>query len=187
MDHFIKKGIKKLNKIDAFVHCSYPKSSQWGTPFEKLKSRELKEDLFNQLGGAIILSQKIVNIFRNQGYGNLIHISSIQGISSPQFEHYQGTSMCSPIEYSAIKSGIISITKYLAKYLKGTNIRVNCISPGGIIDNQPDIFLEKYNASCLTKGMLEPNDLAGALIFLLSSKSTFINGQNIIVDDGWSL
>ena len=95
--------------------------------------------------------------------------------------------MVSPIEYSAIKSGVISITKYLAKYLKNSNIRVNCISPGGIIDGQPKSFIEKYKDSCLSKGMLDSYDISGALIFLLSNKSSYINGQNIIVDDGWSL
>ena len=56
--------------------------------------------------------------------------------------------MISPIEYSAIKAGLISITKYLAKYYKGNNIRVNCISPGGIKDNQEEIFIRKYRESC---------------------------------------
>ena len=187
IDYFIKKGLEKFNRIDALVHCSYPKSKHWGTSFEELNPKDLKENLYNQLGSAIILSQKIIKIFQDQGFGNLIHISSIQGIASPKFDHYEGTSMSSPIEYSAIKSGIISITKYLAKYLKGTGIRVNCLSPGGILNDQPNIFLEKYNDTCLTKGMLNPSDLSGALIFLLSNQSDFINGQNIIIDDGWSL
>ena len=122
-----------------------------------------------------------------QGYGNLLHISSIQGISAPKFEHYKGTSMISPIEYSAIKAGIISITHYLSKYCKRENIRVNCISPGGIFDNQPDSFVKNYNESCQNKGMLDAEDLIGTLLFLLSKQSEFITGQNIIVDDGWSL
>ncbi len=95
--------------------------------------------------------------------------------------------MISPIEYSAIKAGIISITRYLSKYCKRENIRVNCISPGGIFDNQPDSFVKNYNESCQNKGMLDAEDLIGTLLFLLSKQSEFITGQNIIVDDGWSL
>jgi NAD(P)-dependent dehydrogenase (short-subunit alcohol dehydrogenase family) len=95
--------------------------------------------------------------------------------------------MVSPIEYSAIKSGIISITKYLAKYCKGENIRVNCVSPGGILDNQPEVFLEKYNATCSSKGMLDAQDISGTFIYLLSDASKYLNGQTIVVDDGWSL
>ena len=95
--------------------------------------------------------------------------------------------MNSPVEYSAIKSGVISITKYLAKYYAGQNIRVNCVSPGGILDGQPNLFLERYRSSCNNKGMLESNDIVGAIVFLLSDASMFITGQNIVVDDGWSL
>ena len=95
--------------------------------------------------------------------------------------------MTSPIEYSAIKSGIISITKYLSKYYKKRNLRVNCISPGGIKNNQPNIFIENYNSSCNSKGLLDSEDLTGLILFLISDKSKYINGQNIIIDDGWSL
>ena len=187
LDKFIEKGLGEFDKIDAAVHCAYPTSSQWGTKFENLGSEGLKDDLFNQLGGAILFSQFFIKYFREQGYGNLIHISSIQGIAAPKFEHYEGTGMVSPIEYSAIKAGIISITKYLAKYCKEQKIRVNCISPGGMLDNQPESFLKKYRESCTSKGMLDSDDLCGTLLFLLSSQSQYVNGQNIIVDDGWGL
>ena len=83
--------------------------------------------------------------------------------------------------------GIIAIMHYLAKYCKRRNIRVNCISPGGILDNQPESFLKKYRSSCTSKGMLDPEDLVGALLYLLSDQSRYVNGHNIIVDDGWSL
>ena len=184
---FFEIGIQKFGKIDGVVHCAYPRSSQWGARFEDLKPDGLAEDLFGQLGGAILFSQSAVSLFKEQGYGNLIHLSSIQGVSSPKFHHYDGTKMVSPIEYSAIKSGIISVTKYLAKYCGGNNIRVNCISPGGILDNQPEVFLQKYNDSCLSKGMLDAEDVLGTLIYLLSEQSKYVNGQNIIVDDGWLL
>ena len=75
----------------------------------------------------------------------------------------------------------------MAKYFKGKNIRVNAISPGGILDAQPKEFLDRYNQQCSTKGMLDPKDLNGTLIFLLSDMSNHINGQNIIVDDGFTL
>jgi NAD(P)-dependent dehydrogenase (short-subunit alcohol dehydrogenase family) len=187
IDNFLEAGKNHFGKINSIIHCAYPRSEQWGTKFEELESDFLKEDLFNQLGGAILFSQRVISFFRDQGYGNLIHVSSIQGVYPPKFNHYKGTSMVSPIEYSAIKAGIISITRYLAKYCKGQNIRVNCISPGGILDNQPEIFLDKYNSTCLSKGMMDSQDLNGTIIYLLSSMSEYVNGQNIIIDDGWSL
>jgi len=187
IDKFLELGKNHFGKIDSAIHCAYPRSEQWGTAFEGLKADGLKDDLFNQLGGAILFSQRLISFYRDQGYGNLVHVSSIQGVSVPKFEHYEGTKMVSPIEYSAIKSGIISITKYLAKYCKNQNIRVNCISPGGILDNQPEVFLEKYNSTCSSKGMMDAQDLNGTIVYLLSNMSKYINGQNIIIDDGWIL
>jgi len=177
----------QFGKLDAAVHCAYPVSSQWGTRFEDIRSDLLSQDLSSQLGGAIIFSQSLIRTFREQGGGHLVHIASIHGIAAPKFWHYKGTTIASPIEYSAIKSGVIAITRYLAKYCKDEGIQVNCISPGGIKDDQPTEFLDRYRQSCNTKGMLESQDVAGALIFLLSKQSRFITGQNIVVDDGWSL
>ena len=187
IDKFLKIGKDHFGKIDSAIHCAYSRSEQWGTKFEELKAEGLKDDLFDQLGGAILFSQRLISFYREQGYGNLVHVSSIQGVAAPKFEHYVGTKMVSPIEYSAIKSGIISITKYLAKYCKSQNIRVNCISPGGILDDQPDVFLEKYNSICSSKGMMNANDLNGTIVYLLSNMSKYVNGQNIIIDDGWTL
>ena len=91
IEKFIIHGKNTFGHIDVAIHCSYPRSSQWGTAFEEIKPSLLKEDLFNQLGVAILFSQKFVNYFKKNKTGNLIHISSIQGISAPKFEHYSGT------------------------------------------------------------------------------------------------
>ena len=187
LDILIESAAGHFGKIDAAVHCAYPHSKQWGTKFEELQMDSLAEDLKLQLGNAIIFSQKILKYFASQGWGNLIHISSIQGVAAPKFEHYAGTQMASPIEYSAIKSGIIAITRWLAKYYANKNIRVNCISPGGILDQQPRSFLDRYKAACTSKGMLDAEDIVGTALFLLSNESKYINGQNLIVDDGWTL
>ena len=187
IDQAIASGIKQFGSVDACVNSAYPRTASWGTPFEELQVAELQENLKLQLGGAIILSQRMMIHFVAQGHGNFIHLSSIMGVVAPKFENYEGTSMTSPIEYTAVKSGIISLTSWLAKYYKNKNIRVNCVSPGGILDQQPQSFLEKYRNSCTSKGMLDPTDVAGTVLFLLSDQSKYINGQNIVIDDGWSL
>lgn len=187
ISNVFKKIFKKFKTIYAVVNLSYPKNKNWGKSIENITDKDLKESLFNQLGSSIILAKVISKYFLKQKYGNIIFFSSIQGISAPKFEHYLNTNIVSPIEYSATKAGIINITKYLAKYFKNKNIRVNCISPGGILNNQPKNFLKRYKKSCLSKGMLDSKDLIGLVEFLVSEKSKYINGQNIIIDDGWSL
>tara|TARA_B100000575_G_C23095522_1_gene631850 strand:+ start:14 stop:766 length:753 start_codon:yes stop_codon:yes gene_type:complete len=187
LDEVIKKGNIKFSKIDACINCAYPKSKGFKSTFENLEFKNLKEDLAAQLGGAILISQKFIKYFLKQGFGNLVLISSIQGVNAPKFEHYIGTKMNSPIEYTAIKSGIISITKYLAKYYRQKNIRVNCISPGGIKNNQNIKFVKKYKNACNSKGLLDPEDINETIYFLINENSKYINGQNIIIDDGWVL
>ncbi len=185
--HAIDQTLLRFGSFDAAVHCAYPTSSQWGTSFEELKAPELMEDVSQQLGGAILFSQQVLSNFCKQGWGKLIHVSSIQGVRPPKFWHYQGVGMTSPVEYSAIKAGVIAITKYLAKLYMGQGLQINCISPGGIQDSQPNEFLNRYQSSCNSKGMLDANDIVGLFLFLLSDEGKYISGQNIIIDDGWSL
>ncbi len=187
IDKLINTAKKKFKKIDAVIYCAYPRSKGWGSDFLSLKRRYLNEDLNAHLGSLIIFSQKIIKLFLKQNYGNIINFSSIQGVSAPKFQHYKGTDMISPIEYSMMKSGIIMMTKYLAKLYKKKNIRVNCISPGGIIKNQNKEFIKNYKKDCGTKGMLDPEDLNSTISYLLSDESKYVTGQNIIIDDGWSL
>lgn len=187
INYLLSRSLDLVNQITSAVHCAYPMSAGWGTSFEELKAEYLYQDLFMQLGSAILFSQKILGYFNSMSGGDLVHISSIQGVRAPKFDHYEGTAMTSPIEYAAIKSGIISITGWLAKYYANKNIRVNCVSPGGIVDAQDPLFLQRYRDSCTNIGMLTAEQVATTIVYLLSVDSRAINGQNIIVDDGWSL
>ena len=191
IENSIKKLIKKIHskykKIDVVINCAYPRNKNWAKSFIDSSESDLKQNLFNQLGSAILICRNFYKYFEIQGFGNIILLSSIQSIKAPSFDHYKDTNIKSPIEYSAIKSGIISIIKYMAKFSKNKNIRFNAISPGGIYANQPKSFLRRYKKDCINKGMLNPEDLVSAFLFLIDDGSKFINGQNIIVDDGWSL
>lgn len=178
---------QKYTKIDALVNNAYPRNKNYGKHFFDVEYSDFCQNTNLNLGGYFLTSQQFANYFKEQGYGNIINISSIYGVVAPKFEIYENTTMTVPVEYAAIKSGLLHLTKYMAKYFKGMNIRVNAISPGGIFDNQPEQFLTNYKKQCLNKGMLDKNDLKGTLVYLLSDMSRYVNGQNIIVDDGFSL
>ncbi|WP_169763627.1 oxidoreductase [Campylobacter mucosalis] len=178
---------EKYGKIDALVNNAYPKSKNYGRKFFEIGIDDFNEFLGLHLGGYFNISQSFISYFLKQKFGNIINISSIQGIGAPAFETYEGTNMHSPIEYTAVKHGLIGMSKYMAKMFKKEGIRVNAISPGGILDAQPEPFLSQYKKRCGTKGMLDAADICGALVYLLSDASMFVNGQNIVVDDGFSL
>jgi len=178
---------EKWGKIDAVVNNAYPRNKRYGKRMEEVTYEDFCDNISLHLGGYFLVAQQFIAYFRNQGHGNIVNMSSIYGVVAPHFEIYSETEMTMPVEYAAIKSGVLQLTKYFSSYLKGTNIRVNAISPGGIYDGQPEIFMRKYKNLCASKGMLDKIDVVGTLIFLLSGMSTYINGQNLIIDDGLSI
>lgn len=178
---------QRHGRIDAVINNAYPRNKNYGRKLEEVTYADFCENVDLHLGGYFLVAQQFCLAFKEQGSGNVINMSSIYGTMTPRFEVYDGTPMTMPVEYAAIKSAIIQLTRYFAQYFKGTGIRVNCLSPGGILAGQPAGFLKAYNSHCASKGMLEANDMRGALLFLLSDMSMYVNGQNIVVDDGFSL
>lgn len=178
---------EKYGRIDALVNSAYPRNKNYGKHFFEVVYSDFCENVGMNLGGYFLTSQQFATYFEKQGYGNIINLASIYGVIAPRFEIYDNTPMTMPVEYAAIKSGLIHLTKYMAKYFKGKNIRVNTISLGGIEDKQPEPFLKAYKEFCLNKGMLNAKDISGTVLYLLSDLSEFVNGQNIVVDDGFTL
>lgn len=187
IENLISKVSSQFGKIDAVINSAYPRNKNYGNHFFDVSYSDFCENTNLNLGGYFLIMQQFAKFFTTQGYGNIINIASVYGVIAPKFEIYDNTNMTMPVEYAAIKSGLIHLTKYTAKYLKGKNIRVNCISPGGIFDNQNSEFILKYNSQCLNNGMLDCKDINGTVLFLLSDISKSINGQNIVVDDGFTL
>jgi NAD(P)-dependent dehydrogenase (short-subunit alcohol dehydrogenase family) len=174
-------------RLDAAVCTFYPRSAGYGQPFDRVSTESFCEHLRLHVGGYFSVAQQFGRFFASQGRGHIVNVASVYGVVAPRFELYTGTTMTVPIEYAASKAAIIHMTKYLAKHFKGSGVRVNAITPGGILDGQPDAFLERYTAHCTGKGMLDASDLTGALVFLLSDMSSQVNGQNVVVDDGFTL
>jgi NAD(P)-dependent dehydrogenase (short-subunit alcohol dehydrogenase family) len=177
----------RYGRIDAVVNSAYPRNAQYGRKFFDVTHEDFCENVSLNLGGMFLVCQKMAEYFQQQGYGNIINIASIYGVTAPKFEIYEYTEMTMPVEYAAIKSAVIHLTKYMAKYLKGSHIRVNSLSPGGILDQQPEIFLIAYKKLCTDKGMLDSAEITSALLFLISDMSRHVNGHNLIVDDGFSV
>ena len=177
----------RFGRIDAVVNNAYPKGKNYGCSLEDVEYGDFCESLSLHLGGYFLTSQKFAAVFKSQGHGNIINIASIYGLFAPRFELYEGTSMTMPVEYAAIKAGIIQLTRYFAQYYRRDGMRCNALAPGGIRDNQPEEFITRYDSMCGTQGLLDVADLMGALTFLLSDESKFMTGQTLVVDDGWSL
>ena len=177
---------ERFGRIDAVVNNAYPRNKNYGRRLEDVTYEDFCANVDSHLGGYFLVAQQFCMAFKAQGHGNLINMSSIYGLMAPRFEVYKGMPMTMPVEYAAIKSAVVHLTRYFAQYFKGNGIRVNCLSPGGILANQQADFLAAYNAHCASKGMLAPEDVVGALLYLLSDESRYMTGQNMIIDDGYS-
>jgi NAD(P)-dependent dehydrogenase (short-subunit alcohol dehydrogenase family) len=187
IESLIASLVNTFGRIDALVNNAYPRNKQYGRKLEDVAYADFCANLATHLGGYFLTSQRFARFFKTRGVGNIVNLSSIYGVIAPRFEIYDGTTMTMPVEYAAIKSAVIHLTRYFAQYYRRDGIRVNAICPGGVLDAQPESFLVRYNAHAGSKGMLAPQDLAGTLVYLLSDASRYMTGQHLLVDDGFSL
>ncbi len=182
----IKDGLKsvfeKFKKIDGIVNCAYPRTSDWGNKFEDINYSSWKKNVDMQLNPIFLITQEALKYMTNGA--SFVNIASIYGVVGNDFTFYEGTGMTSPAAYSAIKGGVINFTRYIASYIGHLGIRANCVSPGGVFDNQNPTFVQNYSNKNPLKRMAQPHEIAPAVSFLLSDEASYITGQNLIVDGG---
>ncbi len=119
--------------------------------------------------------------------GSIVNIGSIQGMIGPSYELYEGTAMGDlPPDYFFHKGGMLNLTRFYAALYGPNNVRVNCLSPGGFFNHQPEAFVGRFNEHTMLGRMADETDLGGALVFLLADASRYITGVNLPVDGGYT-
>lgn len=134
--------------------------------------------------GMFDIIREMAELIEQKDGGSIVNIGSMQGMFGPDFSLYEGTEMDSPPDYHFHKGGIIALTKYLARKLGPKNIRVNCISPGGLYSGQDETFVKKYNKKVPLGRMAGHDDIKGVVVFLASQASSYVTGENILMDGG---
>jgi NAD(P)-dependent dehydrogenase (short-subunit alcohol dehydrogenase family) len=178
--------ISKYGKIDGLVNNAYPRTKDWGNRFENIQYESWKQNIDLQLNSYFLFCQKTLVHMKEQRFGSIVNIASTYGVVSPDFTIYDGTDLTSPAAYTAIKGGLINFTKYLASYFGKYGVRANCVSPGGIFDQQNPIFVKNYEHKVPMKRMGNPSDIAGPVSFLLSDDASYVTGHNLMADGGWT-
>jgi len=190
-ENSVKQGIEKIlkgfGKIDILVNAAYPRNKDYGKKFEDSIFKTWQENIDMNIMGNFIITQIVAKQMIKKKSGSIINIGSTYGILAPDFSVYQGTEWTAPSEYSIIKGGVIQFTKYLAAYLAPYNIRVNCISPGGIFANDSELFLKKYGEKCPLGRKAKPEEIVGGLIYLVSDAASYVTGHNLVIDGGWTI
>jgi len=176
---------KHAGQINGLVNNAYPRTEDWGTDFDEYDAESWNKNIDWQLNSYITFCHEVISKMKNSG-GSIVNIASIYGVVGNDFNIYEETNMTPPAEYSAIKGGLINFTRFLASRYGKEGIRINCVSPGGVFDNQPEEFVESYEQKVPLKRMAQPEDVAPAVSFLLSDEASYITGHNLLVDGGWT-
>lgn len=173
--------------LNGWVNNAYPRTQDWGAHLPDIPYGSWRENVDMHLNGYFNCSRlALEHMNKHDTKGSLVNIASIYGIVAPDFSVYEGTTMTMPAAYAAIKGGIITLTKYLSAYYGPQGIRVNCLSPGGVFDRQPESFVTRYEGKVPLRRMASPGEIAQPLTFLLSDAANYITGHNLVVDGGWT-
>ncbi len=182
--------IKKINNLDILVNSAAlvgnSKIKGWNDKFENQSLTAWTKAIEINLTSVFHLCRDISPMLKKSKSGVIVNISSIYGSIAPDPRLYKKTGIYNPAAYSVSKSGINNLTRWLASTLS-PQIRVNALSPGGIYRNQNKLFVKNYVERTPLRRMASEEDIVWALIYLVSDMSKYVNGQNLIVDGGFSI
>ena len=193
----IESVINNIEKIDILINnaAKDPKVKKESglTPdsrFETMTTSYWQEGLDAALNGTFYCSQKVSNKMLKHKGGVILNISSDLGVIAPDQRLYRKEGIkenqqnVKPITYSAAKWAIIGMTKYLGVYYAKKGIRVNCLSPTGVFNNHPDEFVKKLSNIIPMGRMAHIDEYKGAIVFLCSDASSYMTGENVVIDGG---
>jgi NAD(P)-dependent dehydrogenase (short-subunit alcohol dehydrogenase family) len=184
----------ELGPIDILHNNAATKGASLDAFFEPVESYDLqtwREIMAVNLDGMFLVAQQIGSRMAARGKGSIIQTASIYGNLAPDQSIYEGSSYMgrsinTPPVYTASKAGVVGLTQYLSTYWAQKGVRVNTLTPGGVESGQNDEFRRRYSSRVPMRRMADPEEMVSALVFLASDASSYITGQNIVVDGGLS-
>jgi NAD(P)-dependent dehydrogenase (short-subunit alcohol dehydrogenase family) len=178
------QGLNILINNAAFVGTSDLQG--WAVPFEEQSVETWRRALEVNLTAVFDLCQGLTPLLKSSEGASIINIASIYGTYGPNWRLYEGTNMSNPAAYGASKGGLIQFTRWLATTI-APNIRVNSISPGGVLRNQPEAFVQRYETKTPLGRMATEDDFRGVVAYLSTDMSKYVTGQILQVDGGWGI
>lgn len=189
----VRGAIDHFGEIHILHSNAASKSDDLGAffaPFEEYSLSEWRKIMAVNLDGMFLVAQAVGRQMIRQGKGgSIIQTASIYGVAAPdqriyRGSHYLGREINTPAVYAASKAAVIGLTQYLATYWAGSGIRVNTLSPGGVESGQNETFIKNYSTRVPMARMAFADEMAGALVYLASDASSYMTGQNLVVDGG---
>jgi NAD(P)-dependent dehydrogenase (short-subunit alcohol dehydrogenase family) len=176
-----KDIIEQFGKLDVFVNNAVSRPMKgYDAPIE-----DFAESMRVNATGCMDILREMADLIVLNGGGSIINIGSMMGMFGPDLSNYEGTNMGNPSpDYFFHNAGLLNLTRYMAQILAGKNVRINCVSPGGLFNNQPERFLENYTKKVPLRRMANRDDIKGLMVLLASEGGAYINGENILMDGG---
>ncbi len=179
--------LSTFNRIDGLVNGHQNKTHLKFVPFEEIKDENWDTVVEINLKGTFLTCQIIGSYMAQQGKGSIINIPSTYSVVAPNQNLYKGTSLGCPAEYSASKGGVDALSRYLASYWAAKGVRVNMITPHGVWNNHEEQFEKNFANFSPLQRLSYNHEVAGALIYLLSDASSYVTGDNMKVEGGWTV
>jgi len=178
--------LKEFGRIDGLVTGHQNKSHLIFEPFENVSEENWDKVVEVNLKGTFLLCQVIGSYMAEHGNGSIVNIPSTYSVVAPNQNLYKGTKMGCPAAYSASKGGIDALSQYLASYWAAKGVRVNMITPHGVWNNHEEQFEKNFANFSPMQRMSYNHEVAPALIYLLSDASSYVTGNNMLVEGGWT-
>lgn len=189
--------LRRFGRIDILINnaANNPKvegnsdGKQWSR-LENFPVEVWNADIAVGLTGAFLCSRIFGQQMAKQCRGVIVNIASDLGVIAPDQRLYRKDGLpddqqpVKPVTYSVVKTGLIGLTRYLSTYWADKGVRVNAISPGGVFAGQPEEFTRKLHELIPMGRMAKADEYEGAILFLCSDASSYMTGQNPIVDGG---
>ena len=183
---------QKYGRIDILHNNAATKPKDLARFFDSVETFDMQvwqEIMRVNLDAMFLVAKHVGGFMAKAGRGSIIQTASIYGVVAPDQRIYEGSEYLghrinTPAVYSASKAGVVGLTQYLSTYWAEKGVRVNTLTPGGVESGQNDTFKRNYSARIPMNRMAQPDEMVGALVFLASDASSYITGQNIIVDGG---
>lgn len=182
-----EKVLQEFGRIDGLVTAHQNKSHLKFEPFEQVCVENWDKVIEVNLKGTFLLCQIIGSYMAEQGRGSIVNMLSTYSVVAPNQNLYEGTSLGCPAAYSASKGGIDALSRYLAAYWAAKGVRVNMITPHGVWNRHEEAFERNFSSFSPMKRMSYNHEVAPALIYLLSDASSYVTGNNILVEGGWTV
>jgi NAD(P)-dependent dehydrogenase (short-subunit alcohol dehydrogenase family) len=193
----VKRTLAEIGRIDILINNAaidpkfdHQHVGEHGSSFEEYPLEQWNRSIAVNLTGMFLCAQAVAKPMLARGRGVVVNVSSTYGLVGPDQRIYAEPGAqqqrYKPVAYSVTKSAVLGLTRYLAAYWAGKNIRVNTLTLGGVFNGHDDEFTQRYSERTPLERMATPSEYCGAMLFLVSDASSYMTGANLVVDGGWT-